>query len=317
VIKSNLSSDTATLQFDQSADYAVDDGTTPKDPEFSSSIMSSNISRFFKVASPISPVRWGRHIFWSEVTTSISVTKLGDTAAVAMITRTVPGEFLLVIGVRDTTNGADSVIVDSTIHKPFKEQFVRNVLFAYVSGAKDVYHAWVPEAITAEEGNTVPDSANGNTSNAFDITSLRLSYFSSIPPYYYHDKDTITDPLSTWFRYARGIHSGVPVLFAGDTLRFDLTIQSESDSAELVYLRHGVDNTNLGGARVQMNLISSTGTAGNYTRVYQRTIIVHDPLLRSIARFSAVVDVFSHDSILDNAAPFSNEFWIFPYIIIR
>ncbi len=67
-----------------------------------------------------------------------------------------------------------------------------------------------------------------------------------------------------------------------------------------------------------MNLVSVSGTTGNYTRVYSRTLTTHFPpwgLLEE--RFNVMVDVLSYGTIYDNNAPYSNEIWGAPYVTLR
>jgi len=268
-----------------SSDEATIDDNGMQDPNFDATV---------KVSADVSPVRWGRHIFWDQIVRTYDVVKLGDSVAIVTVKKTIPGEFW--VGIRLT----DTVRVDSVIKKPFVEKVERKVRFRRVANFAEYERNWLPVALTMVVGKT--DSVNN-----FSITSFEVSG---------RVDTTITSPLDTWFRLVRP-RGGIPVFIAGDSVIVSVTVQSSDDSNEIVSLRHGIRGGSLERRRSIMPLVSTTGSPGNYTRVYQRKFRAGLPLGIIAARFNAAVDVVSRGSLFDDAAPFSNEFWGMPYIIVR
>ena len=123
-----------------------------------------------------------------------------------------------------------------------------------------------------------------------------------------------TDPLNTWF-FLGFRHGTVPVVPAPDTITVRVTVLGADTAGEIVYLRHGVGGEHREFRRSRMRLVSSTGSAGAYTRVYERQFVARRPAWE-IGRFNLVVDVLSRGSIFDMAAPYGNEFWGMPYVVI-
>ena len=271
-------------EFSSSDEATIDDdGAQPPDFDYMST-----------VAIPVSPVRWGRHIFWDQAVRNYNVVKLGDSIAIVTITKTIPGEFWVGIQLTDT------VRVDSIIKKPFVETTTRKVQFRRVAHFREHEHNWAPVSMTLVVGKT--DSINN-----FSIASLGFSG---------RIDTTITNPLDTWFRFGR-FHGCIPVLSAGDSINVTATINSSDDSAEVVLLRHGIFGGSHGHRRIRMDLVSVSGSSGNYVRVYEKTFKSDLPLRTFTKRYNATVDVISHGSIFDDIAPFSNEFWGTPYIVKR
>jgi hypothetical protein len=254
---------------------------------------------------PVTPVRWGRHIFWNRVTRAYDVViQPGDSVALVAITKTIPGEFWVAVGQRTP----DTVVVDSVIKKPFTEVVKRNVRFIRIARSDTPLRNWVPVAITMVAGKTKPDSLNH-----FAIASLEVENVG-------HFDTTVTDPLDTWFRL--GLFRGsVPRFRAGDSIRVTVTVNSSSDSAELSFLRHDIAGGGPDHRRSIMRLVSTTGGAGNFTRVYERSFIARFPPFLPLGvragRFNAVIDVISHGSIFTSDDPFTNEFWGSPYLLLR
>ena len=245
------------------------------------------------------PLRWGRHIFWDQIVRHYDVTVVGDSQATVAVTKTIPGEFWIGFGTRT----ADSVVLDTLVKKPFTEIVKRNIIFRRVARFLDARRNWVPVAITMVQGKSEGTSD-------FSIASLELSES------HWSYNTTITDPLNTWFRLG-WLHRTVPLFPAGDTITLKATVISTNDSAEIVYLRHGVGGDGFGRRRIRMNLVSTIGGPGNYTRVYKKQFMTRALTIGLPGRFNAVIDVFSYETIFDPAAPFSNEFWGCPYIVAR
>jgi len=85
---------------------------------------------------------------------------------------------------------------------------------------------------------------------------------------------------------------------------------------ELVYLRHGIGNGRLERRRLVMYLESTTGSEGNYMRVYTRSFRMRLPIGVLAGRYNMVADVLSNGTVYSGSLPFSNEFWGTPYIAV-
>jgi len=293
-----------------SSDEATIDDDGMRNPEYDgfTKIDAGNLARLAAVfGDSITPVRWGRHIFWNRITRRYDVIiSPGDSNSLVTITKTIPGEFWVGVGFKT----ADTVIVDSIIRKPFTEVESRKVRFIRVAHSLNPAKNWVPVAITMVVGSTRPDSLN-----PFSITSLEVEHFG-------HFETTYTDPLQSWFRL--GLFRGsIPHFRVGDSIRVRVTLHSSSDSAEIAHFRYGIAGDGPERRRALMRLVSTSGEPGNFTRVYGRTFITRLPVvvfpvgLRPTLRFNAIVDVISHGSIYVKDAPFTNEFWGTPYIVVR
>lgn len=250
-------------------------------------------------ADSIYPIKWGRRIFWNQVVRNYNVTVTGDTLALVEVTKTLPGEFWVGLG----TRSSDTVIIDTVIKKPFTDVSKRNLLFKRIARHEDSFRNWVPVAITMVAGKS-------QGTNQFSITSIEMKETR------FNVDTTITNPLNTWFRLGWQ-HGTVPVFPVHDSVTVLVTVTSADDSAEIVHLRHGIGGDGHNRRRTHMALISTTGGAGNYTRVYEKTFVTGLRPFIFAERCNAVVDVISHGTIYDNAAPFSNEYWGLSYIIGR
>jgi hypothetical protein len=291
-------------QFSSSDESTVDDNGL-RDPDFEG-VAKIDVNDFAGIlstsADSIYPVRWGRHIFWNQVTRTYTVVvNPGDSSALVTITKSLPGEFWVGLG----TKTVDTVIVDSIIKKPFREVVKRKVRFIRVARTDNPLRNWRPVAITMVLGQTKPDSLN-----QFSISSMEFEVLGqpATPAY--------TDPLNTWFRLGL-FHGTVPELHVGDSVKVTLTVNSSEDSAEIAHLRYGIAGDDGERRRTKMRLVSNSGGV----RVYERTFVARLPRLMPsgilAARFNAIVDVFSYGSIYVNDAPFTNEYWGFPYIVVR
>jgi hypothetical protein len=251
------------------------------------------------VADSLSPVRWGRKIFWESVTRNYDVTTVGDTLAYVLVTKIIPGEFRVAWGIRTP----DTVIVDTVVAKPFTETVHRKVVFKRIARTDNPMHNWVPVAITMVVGKS------GGAGN-FQIASVEFTEAV-------HNIDTsVTDPLNQWFRLGR-LHGSVPVIPVGDSLQVRLTVTSADSLPEIAVLRHGIAGGWLDRRRGKMTLDSTTGGPGAYTRVYSKTFHTGLPDGILAARFNAVVDVISNGTVFSMDSPFANEFWGAPYIVAR
>jgi hypothetical protein len=306
-LQTDVTSIDSVAQFSSSDENTIDDNGL-RNPEYDGLAkidagLLSNLGRVF--GDSLYPVRWGRHIFWNQVTRNFDVTIApGDSSALVTITKTMPGEFLVGLGYRTI----DTVVVDTVIKKPFTEVVKRKVRFIRVARTDNPLRNWVPVAISMVQGKTRPD-----TLNMFSVTSLEVEAVG-------HFDTTYTDPLQTWFRLGL-FHGSIPHFRVGDTIKVTLTVHSASDSAEIAHLRYGIAGDGAERRRTLMRLVSTTGSAGNFDRVYQRVFVSRLPSFLPpgilAVRFNAIADVISYGSIYVNDDPFTNEFWGTPYIVVR
>jgi len=247
------------------------------------------------------PLKWGRRIHWDKIVRDYHVVMSGDTLATVTVTKTIPGQFWVAWGMRTNTG----VVFDTLVKKPFTEETKRNFLFKRIGRNAELRRNWIPVALTMVQGQS-------QGASAFSIASLSVSETR------FGFDTTITDPLNTWFRFGfKHGHGCIPIFPVRDTVTVQVTITSADDSAEVVYLRHGIGWDNRIRRRAPFELVSTTGGPGNYTRVYERKFTTELGTWSHVARFNAVVDAFSHGSIYDKAAPLDNEFWGAPYIVAR
>ncbi len=303
-LKAQVTSIDSVAQFVASDEATIDDGDGLKTEEYNdlsgTMPMGTTLAKATGVADSIYPVRWGRHLDWSQVTVNYNVQIQGDTLATVLITRVIPGDFRVGLG----TKTVDTTIVDTVIHKSFSEQINRRVMFKRIARTSNPLHNWLPIAITMSQGMT----AGANT---FQIVSFEVK--DNTTPY----DSTFIGPLVSWFRLGL-FHGSVPVFMAGDSITTTVTVTSSDSAGEFVALRHGIAAGHPERRRLKMNLISTSGGAGSYTRVYQRSFRIAMPLWAMLAaRFNLAVDVVAKSSVYDNTAPFMNEFWGMPYIAAR
>ncbi len=287
-------------EFSTSDEATIDDNGL-KDPDYSGAAKEaayfSGHMRVF-VGDSLKPLRWGRHIFWTQIVRNYNIVMQGDTAALVTITKTIPGEFWIGFG----TVVSDTAQIDTVVHKPFTEQTTRNVLFRRIANTSVLERNWLPVAITLVQGKS-------QTTNPFLLASVEV--IDSIR----HYDTTITDPLTTWFKLGI-LHGSIPRFIAGDSILVRASVLSSDDSNEVVVLRHSVAARGLIN-RVRMNLISVTGGPTTHLRVYERRFRATLPLIALLGRYNALVDVFSHGSLYSLTDPFMNEFWGSPYIVVR
>lgn len=243
-----------------------------------------------KTSAAITPLRWGRKI--DNIIKVVNV-EFFDSIAIATVYKTITGKFI-VKGIN--TNG-DTIKVE----KPFTTNTERKIRFRKIANYADPRKNWIPVAMTLVVGKT--------TNTTFGISQLEV--FSSF------DTVTVTNPLTYWFRMApwRG---GISILKPGDSVMVRLTVTSPEDSAEYAVIRHGAFNKFYNKRiRNHMTLVSQTGSAGAYTRVYEKKFIAHLPMGHAYGRFHALIDVMSYNSINDDTAPLMNMFWGAPYVVRR
>jgi outer membrane murein-binding lipoprotein Lpp len=301
VLKSQVLTIDSVDAFSVSDQATIDDGGLRPDEYESVSMAMDNPSAGLGGVSidSLYPVRWGRHI--TNIARTINAVIQGDTLATVTITKTITGEFWIGLGTRTP----DTTVVDTVIKKPFVNDVNRKVLFRRIARTGNPFRNWMPIAVTMVEGKT-------RGSASFSIASMEIS--DNIR----HYDSTFTNPLSTWFRLGL-FHGSVPVFPVRDSIKVRVTITSSDTSNEIVHIRHGIsgDRNHPEFRRLRVRPLSVSGSAGNYTRVYERTFVTHLPPRNLAGRFNIMVDVLSRGSIYDTATPYSNEFWGIPYIVVR
>src|SRR5882762_9859160 len=134
-------------QFSSSDEVTIDDnGMRSAEYDGLAKIDANDLANLSAVfADSVYPVRWGRHIFWNQVTRKYDIViSPGDSNALVTITKILPGEFWVGIGFKT----ADTVVVDTIIKKPFTEVVKRKVRFIRVARGEHPFRNWVPVAIT-------------------------------------------------------------------------------------------------------------------------------------------------------------------------
>lgn len=246
-----------------------------------------------KITAPITPLRWGRKV--ENIDRNVTVVHLNDTISVATIVKTITGKFI-VKGIKDSAGVLDTI----KVVKPFVLTATRKVRFLKIDNNRDPRKNWKPLAITLVEGKT--------SVNDFGVAQLEV--ITS------RDNITITDPLSFWMRFAPG-RGGVTILHPGDSVLVRLTVTSQNEKPEYALLRHSVDHRLIKRNRMRMELVSTTSSSGNYTRIYEKKFKARLPMGFALGRYNAIVDVMSYDSINDDIAPFINAFWGIPFLVKR
>ena len=257
---------------------------------------------FDKTLVSINPLRWGRQI--TGIVRDVNVEVIGDSVATATIIKTISGNLIVAAAYTDTAHIADTII-----SKPFTEKVERKVKFRRVARTYYYERNWIPVAITLVEGDSKPES-----NNLFTISSIEYTF-----PW---GRDTVSDPLATWLRFAR-LNNGVPVLKAGDSVDVRLTLTSTDPDTECAVLRYKAlvakpwtSYPVLRTRRVHMQLASSTAVGGSFERVYNGRFYAALGAFMTIGRFNAVVDVLSHGTLYDDGKPYSNRYWGLPYVVV-
>ncbi|TAK55130.1 MAG: hypothetical protein EPO24_12465 [Bacteroidetes bacterium] len=282
-IQEMVVSDESVSDFSQSEETTISD-----DEEFEWSKYG-----FDETMTQVKVFRWGRRVV--SVDRNVTVMYVGDTLAVALLTKMLNGNLVIAASYSDTAH-----LPDTLIRKPFHERLQRKIVFARIGTYDNPRQNWKAVAISLVEGGIVPD-----TLNKFDIESL--AFISS------SDTATITDPLNTWLRFGAQ-RDRVPIVHRGDSILIRMTLTSADDSAEAVVIRWTGESTNNDViARMRMRLVSTTGGPGAYERVYEMKIRAHLRLGRPFGRFNVVTDVHSWGTLNDDAQPVSNRLWGFPY----
>ena len=204
--------------------------------------LAKTIARELTLAS-ITPLRWGRVIDSRSRSITRPITRLGDSIAIAETQVTFTGKFVI-----QALSGQDTVV----IRKPFTETIRRNVKFERIANTRYPRLNWRLDAVSV---------ATGGTENP----GISIPQVEVITP---NQTLTVTDPLNyymeidhRWMRRLPVIHD-VPV-----TVR--VTVVSASPDSDIVTL-HFVSSA-FGLHHSPFTLVSSNGSGGTFTRVYEKT----------------------------------------------
>jgi PBP1b-binding outer membrane lipoprotein LpoB len=272
---------------DSIADFSSSDEATIDDGAAQS--WSSNLE---KITTPITPLLWGRKV--DNVQKTVTVIIDGDTIATATIRKMVTGRLIILARSADTTARLD------TVQKQFTKEFKRQIRFIRVARNDDRVKNWKPTAITSVLGKT--------QLRDFNIASVEL-----ITP---NDTIVMTDTLPQWFRLGAGTGT-IPVVNEGDSIIIRLRLLSDNSNTEYAAVRHCVHHRFSYRYRVRMGVADSLINGDKYERQYEKRFAVRLPATVDIARYNAVVDVMSHNSINDDTEPFMNMVLGVPYIVKR
>jgi hypothetical protein len=249
-----------------------------------------------------SVVEWGRLVYENQIVRDYNVLLVGDTVAIVTITKHVPGDFQIAWGIRPNPS-ADSVIIDTIIHKPFTEVLTRKVLLKRIGRGADLVKNWLLVSMTFVTSKTAGSVSFGIDS--LEISDAHVEYDS-----------TFIDPLQTWFRFGR-YRESIPVFHVGDTVTVRISVSGVDSLPEIVTLHHGIEGSGSVPFRMRMFLVSQTGSSGHHTRIFQRKFAATLPHGALIARFNALADVFPYRCLYSKTAVYENEFWGLPYIVIQ
>ncbi|MBA4313430.1 MAG: hypothetical protein C0417_12475 [Chlorobiaceae bacterium] len=270
---------------DSIADFSSSDEATIDDGSAQS--WSSNLE---KITSPITPLLWGRKV--DNVQKTVTVIIDGDTIATATIRKMVTGRLIILARITDTTARID------TVQKQYTKEFTRQIQFVRVARNNDRVKNWKPVAITSIFGKT-------------QLRDFNIARVEMITP-----KDTVvmTDTLPHWFRLGTGTGT-IPVVNEGDSITIRLRLLSDNPNTEYAAVRHCVHHRFSYRYRVRMGITDSVLIGSKYERQFEKRFAVRLPATVDVARYNAVADVMSYNSINDDTEPFMNMVLGIPYIV--
>jgi hypothetical protein len=246
-----------------------------------------------RIDTSITPLRFGRFI--SGVQTDITVEPLsGDSLAVAHVQKNITGTFK-VSGIKGS---GDTV----TVSKPFEDIATRNIIFKRIANNADRFWLnWLPVATSLVKGGTA------SRQDQPDILLTKAQLF--LPG---GDSITIVEPNAFYLRYRwtrlfDGGNNDVPEVVAGASVRLEATVVSASPDTDLVAMRIGIDAMHH--RRIRMHLVSSSGTANTFTRVYS----IQFTLPMYHGWFHIGIDAMSRATLFDDTAAYSVSWWGIPY----
>ncbi|MBI5021431.1 MAG: hypothetical protein HZB59_08350 [Ignavibacteriales bacterium] len=273
-----------TTDLDSIADFSASDDATIDDGTAQS--WSNNLE---KITTPITPLLWGRKVDNIQKTVTVNID--GDTVATATIRKMVTGR-LIILARADSTARLD------TVQKQFTKELKRQIRFVRIARNDDRTKNWKPTAITSILGKT--------QLRDFNIASIEL-----ITP---NDTIIMTDTLPRWFRLGTGIGT-IPVVNEGDSIKIRLRLLSNNPNTEYAVVRHCVHHRFSYRYRVRMGVVDSLFNGEKYERQYEKHFAVRLPPTVDIARYNAVVDIMSYQSINDDTELYMNMVLGIPYIV--
>lgn len=269
---------------DSIADFSSSDDATIDDVTPSSSLE--------KVTNPIIPLYWGRKV--DNVQKTVTVVIEGDTMATATIRKMVTGRLIILARLSDTTSRLD------TVGKQYTKEFNRQIRFVRVARNEDRLKNWKPLEITQIMGKT-------------QLRNFNMATLEMITP---NDTIVINDSIPQWFRFGLGAGT-IPVLNEGDSVTIRVRLLSDDPNTEIASVRHCVHHRFSYRYRVRMGVTDSAYAGGKYERRYEKRFAVSLPPSVSIARYNAVADVMSRNSLFDDTEPFMNMVTGIPYIVVK
>jgi hypothetical protein len=276
-----------------------------EDPQQEGMAKQSTVDGF-----PVRPIVVRREILSIDRAFSFEFTD--ETTAVGTMVRTIEGK-LWVRGIIQRLPAPDT-----TFAKPFTETATRKAIFRKVDDTGTVENDWKMVAVSLLEG--------GTADRDFDIRRLNVRFRGDQEREY-------TDPLNTFLRIGRD-GPQVPVVslvqFRANGFSVEVTIQSASETPEIVYLRHGGGISRPGAIahgymrRLQMELDPGSERVANglYTRTYVIDwlpaivlpgMVVGEHLGQG--RFSTIVESISHATLYDTGAPVETHYWGVPFVV--
>ena len=277
-------------------EYFTTDETTMNDGDQPQSLDDLSIG---KLTTPIRPLRWARFIrTFNRHVTLDSVT--ADSLAYLTVTKAWQGVLLIAAAYDDT-----SAVPDTVIRKPFTSEAKKRFIFKRIANTNVRWRNWRPVAISLIDGGTT-------SSSAIAITQLKLLFDRTGVP----DSIVVTDPNSTFLRFRRIFDvqaREIPDIQGGHEVTMQVTVVSADPDTDHVALRYGFSRDGLHRRRIRLQLVSESFDGSVYTRVYQRSYVMH--FRRGV--FSAAVDAITHSTMFDAAAPVATSFWGIPYVVTQ
>lgn len=252
-----------------------------------------------KTLTPIRPLRWARAI--RSVTRQVTRdSSTSDSLVYLTVTKTWTGVLVIAASYDDT-----STVPDTVIRKPFTTQSTKRFIFRRISDDRIVWRRWRAAAVSLIDGGTT-------SSSAIDLTQLKLFFERNGVP----DSIVVTDPNATFIRFWRfrpGPGHDLPDIVGGRPVRIQVTVVSTDPDTDHVVLRHGYSFDGMRRRRIRLQLVSEQFDGSVYTRVYERSFMMH--FRRGV--FSAVVDAMTHGTLFDDTADVSTSFWGAPYVVTQ
>jgi len=241
---------------------------------------------------------------------------VNDTVAIVTMERTL--QVRLYIGglLEDDGRGYH---YNAVVSKDFEEKSTRKAKFLKVNNTRSAEDDWKMVEVSLLEGGTADRS--------FDIDHFMMAFREGRSFEY-------DDPLDTFMRISLGTRE-VPVVtlahFQNQGFKIEITIESENENPEVLYLRHGGGlegihgHRNMAGYmhRTQIPLDTEEYSNGIYSRIYMIDWSpfygVHgDAAQRGEirkGRFSTVIEALSYNSLYNTEAPVQTHYWGVPFII--